>query len=149
MKEFNIKVLLFDKGHFKRDELDSKSDIEKYELALKMDKICCQDGKDYKSDGKQIHRQAVFPERAEKARCHLETNGKDKQDKAEILYEFQHRRVDPEAEMAQENTHEQYPRRTKGYSLDFEPAQVKTRCYDQCQDEYGACRTALNKKIHS
>ena len=41
MKEFNIKVLLFDKGHFKRDELDSKSDIEKYELALKMDKICC------------------------------------------------------------------------------------------------------------
>lgn len=39
MKEFSIMVLLFDKGHFKRDELDSKSDIEKYELASKMDKV--------------------------------------------------------------------------------------------------------------
>ena len=39
MKEFSIMVLLFDKGHFKRDELDNKSDIEKYELASKMIKV--------------------------------------------------------------------------------------------------------------
>ena len=103
------------------------------------------DGQQHEAESQHVHRQAVLAEGMEEAGAHLQADGEDEQDEAEILDEGQHHGVDFQPEMAEEDAHEQNPGGADGYSLNLELAEKQTRCYDEGQDENRAGRIALCK----
>ena len=116
--------------------------------AHKVYDISCSNCKEYQGDGKHIHRQTVFAERMEKTGTHLQADGKDKKNQAEILDERQHYGIDSQSQMPQEDSHKQNPSRSQGYSLHFEFTDIQAGSNHQCQDKNGACSIALCKQIH-
>ncbi len=76
---------------------------------------------DAHAQGNAQHRKAVefqtaFPERREKTRAHLHAHREDEDNEAEILDEAQHHRIDHQAEMTGEDTHEENPRHAQRYA---------------------------------
>ena len=59
-----------------------------------------------------------------------------------------HRGVRPEAEMAQDYAHEQYPGRTEGYALEGQLPQPEAYGDDHGEEQDGICRSAYHTKLN-
>ena len=79
----------------------------------------------------------------EEAGAHLQADGKDEQDEAELLDEMDDLRIGPEAEMADDDAHEQDPGGADGNALHLDSTQIDADADDkrQQQDRMGDART--------
>ena len=91
-----------------------------------MNNISGSDCQQNKPDSQKVHGQAIFLERVEESRTDLKAYREHKKNESEILYERQHRGIDPHAEMAEQYSHKKNPRRPKGYTFKLETTQIQT-----------------------
>ena len=101
----------------------------------------------YKADSQHVKCKSTFLERMEETRPHLKTDGKHEQDKSELLEKMEQIVIRTEAEMAQEDTHEQNPCRTERDSLEFESSQINSGCNDKGEQHNRMPCTLTEKQI--
>ncbi len=87
-----------------------------------------------KGDRKDIHLKSAFLEGVEESRADLKAYREHEQDQAEVLHKVHHGRVHPEAEMTQQDSHEQNPRGTDGDAFDLEFAKVQSDRDHDCEN---------------
>ena len=92
------------------------------------------DGKKHEGDSQQVQLETTFLERVEKSRADLKAYREHEQDQAEVLHKVHHGRVHPEAEMTQQDSHEQNPRGTDGDAFDLEFAKVQSDRDHDCEN---------------
>jgi hypothetical protein len=91
-----------------------------------MDGVCGRNGKQNHPYRQHIHRQSVAAERTEETGSDLKANSEYEQHQTELLYERKHYGINPETEMAKQDTHKEDPHAADGQTFDLEFTQEKS-----------------------
>ena len=111
------------------------------------DKAGDKDAGKYDAQGEHIEFQSVLLERREKTGAYLHTHGIYEEDQAELLDETQDLRIDAHLEMAEGDSHEEYPCDSERNASDFHLAEQSAESNRNRKYEYDVGSTAAEKQF--
>ena len=91
----------------------------------------------------EVEPHAAFLERREEARAHLEADGEDEEDEAELAHEFKHVAVDGVAEMPHQDTHEKHESDAERHSGHLHFADIYTGGNDEGIEHERGCYSGV------
>ncbi len=129
--------------HGTRQNADHRGDID---AGRQVKHIGRQHTQQHDGRGERHQRHAAVLERREETGTHLQADGEDEENQAELLDEVEHGRVDGHAEVAQGDAHEENPRDSQRHAAHLHLAQQQTARDSQCQRQDRVGDSLLTKK---